>query len=118
MRFSISKMSKIRNLAILVTAFCVFWIYLGSLINFHQHHIFGRTLMSNGVISKREESITIDLGHAMALGFFSPAVLNSSDLRARPLPVTAVCLSDHLPTMVVISGLLTDHNLRAPPQFS
>lgn len=39
------------------TAFFVFWIYLGSIINFHQHHLFGRNLMQQGVLCKREETV-------------------------------------------------------------
>ncbi|MDD3742846.1 MAG: hypothetical protein PHX54_04390, partial [Lentimicrobiaceae bacterium] len=46
----------IQKAGILATAFLLFWIYLGSLINFHQHHLWGRTLISLAVVNKRDKT--------------------------------------------------------------
>jgi hypothetical protein len=103
------------KIAILATAFVVFWIYLGSIINFHQHHIFGRTLMTQGILCKREETIQASVDMPVYL------VQHNSvgDITEMILPA---------PTLLVvseISGMDTEtapkaeiplfYGLRAPP---
>ena len=102
------------KLATLATAFFVFWIYLGSIINFHQHHIFGRTLMPQGVLAKREEKqISADL----PVISFSLDSCESQQLVLLPEPMVfhintgAVTLQSILSEGESLSG----HGLRAPP---
>lgn len=102
------------KLATLATAFFVFWIYLGSIINFHQHHIFGRTLMPQGVLAKREEKqISADL----PVISFSLDSCESQQQVLLPEPMVfhintgAVTLQSILSEGESLSG----HGLRAPP---
>jgi hypothetical protein len=105
---------KTLKFATLATAFFVFWIYLGSIINFHQHHIFGRTLMPQGVLAKREEKqISADL----PVISFSLDAFESQQQVLLPEP-----LEFRIDTGVVtLQSILSDgeclsgHGLRAPP---
>lgn len=106
---------KLSRIAILATAFFVFWIYLGSIINFHQHHIFGRTLMPQGILAKREDSLQIDNQLPVYIVFSSI----SCDQEEHLIPEPAW---KEIKTANVIHNLLSPkaesplfHGLRAPP---
>jgi hypothetical protein len=109
---------RIAKIAILATAFLVFWIYLGSLINFHQHHIFGRTLIPNGILSKREESLVVS-NDLPSLDFFhAPDVCIDEIENALKLQFSEISLPDYCPLTIIVIGIPADHGLRAPPLVS
>lgn len=106
---------KTMRIAILATAFFVFWIYLGSIINFHQHHIFGRSLMPQGILAKREETIQVSLDLPFYLMHFTASVDHPEQLLPEPslfLVEAASGVADRSVTGIVIQYF---HGLRAPP---
>jgi hypothetical protein len=48
-----SATSKLRKLILIGWALAVVWIYLGNLVNFHQHHIWGKQLIPVAYSSTR-----------------------------------------------------------------
>lgn len=106
---------KMSRIAILATAFFVFWIYLGSIINFHQHHIFGRTLMPQGVLCKREDTAPVaDELPAFVLHFTSGAVQAETKVPEPSVKrINAVAVA--VDPLVSGSGIPDFHGLRAPP---
>jgi hypothetical protein len=106
---------KIYRFAILATAFFIFWIYLGSIINFHQHHIFGRALMAQGILCKREDSIqTADEAPVYIVLFSFTSGLNEKSL---PEPAWKVIKTANVIHNLLApkSGIPLFHGLRAPP---
>jgi hypothetical protein len=58
---------------ILLWAFAIGWFYLGSLINFHQHHIWGKSLIPQINSCSRNKSKTApDYGNDETVGFHLP----------------------------------------------
>jgi len=53
MRFLSSITSILRKTILIGWAFAVLWIYLGNLVNFHQHHIWGKQLIPVACSSTR-----------------------------------------------------------------
>lgn len=101
---------------LLATAFLVFWIYLGSLINFHQHHIFGRTLISMGIVNKREETAMVS--HEKTLPFFLASALMTERQEESALHCyTLIIRNTEVPLHAVQSALHRTPGLRAPPLF-
>ncbi|KAF0200577.1 MAG: hypothetical protein FD170_3326 [Bacteroidetes bacterium] len=110
--------TRIGKIAILATAFLVFWIYLGSLINFHQHHIFGRTLIPAGILSKREETLIVS-NDLPSLDYFQAQNVCIQELEiALKLQFSEISLPDYCPLAVIVIGIPADHGLRAPPLVS
>ncbi|MDY0104363.1 MAG: hypothetical protein RBS07_15615 [Lentimicrobium sp.] len=107
--------SRIGKVAIVGTAFLVFWIYLGSLINFHQHHIFGRTLIPAGIVSKREESLHISNSLPSFDSFLSPVIPAGQAEIMLQLQFSDIIFPNYCPLQFIISGIPGNHGLRAPP---
>ena len=108
---------RIQKVTLLATAFLVFWIYLGSLINFHQHHIFGRTLISTCIVNKREETVLVS--HEKTLPFFLSCALlpdqeEGSGLRSFSLTQRYT----EAPVITAQSATYRTPGLRAPPLFA
>jgi hypothetical protein len=104
----------LQKATLLATAFLVFWIYLGSLINFHQHHIFGRTLISMGIVNKREETLLVS--HEKTLPFFLasallPELQDGPGLRC----FTFIIRNFEAPIPTIHRALHRTPGLRAPP---
>ncbi|MCD6658858.1 MAG: hypothetical protein LT105_01725 [Lentimicrobium sp.] len=106
------------RVALLATAFLVFWIYLGSLINFHQHHIFGRTLIPNGILSKREETITVSQELPSLINFLLPADVPESCNHLPVVEFTDVTIPTHSFIAFISIGIPASHGLRGPPAQS
>lgn len=103
------------RVAIFATALLVFWIYLGSLINFHQHHIFGRTLITNGILCKKEETPEVS-PELPSLDFFQSTPIadsNSDDLIYSVF--SEILLSGKCLPLVSSIGVPACNGLRAPP---
>jgi hypothetical protein len=107
--------SRIGKAAIVGLAFLVFWIYLGSLINFHQHHIFGRTLIPAGIVSKREESLHISNDLPSLDSFLSPVIPARQSENSLKLYYSVVFLPDYCPFQYSVIGIPANNGLRAPP---
>ena len=103
------------QVAIIAMASVVFWIYLGSLINFHQHHIFGRTLTSKCIVNKREESELTSGDLPSIDSFLSLAILVDQTTKTLKLQFTGIFLPDFCPVAVILMGIPACHGLRAPP---
>lgn len=107
---------KISRIAILAVASMVFWIYLGSLINFHQHHIFGRNLMPQGILAKREESVLAAAANLHAFPvLFSLDFLNTGSLLESPVELSLLTEPGICSVISIKSGLPIYHSLRGPP---
>ena len=52
-----------KRAALILWAFAVLWIYIGSLVNFHQHKIWGRPLLPQLLFCKRDKEKSFDLLH-------------------------------------------------------
>lgn len=107
--------SRIGKVAIIGLAFLVFWIYLGSLINFHQHHIFGRTLIPAGIVSKREETLDISSDLPSLDSFLSPVISAGQIENSLKLQFSAILLPDYCPLQFAVAGITANNGLRAPP---
>ena len=103
------------KVAIVAMASAVFWIYLGGLINFHQHHIFGRTLVSQGIVNKREESELTSGDLPSIDSFLSPVIPVDQTEKTLKLQFTTVFLPDFSPLSIILIGIPACHGLRAPP---
>jgi len=106
---------KLAKPAILATAFFVFWIYLGSIINFHQHHLFGRALMSQGILCKREDSVNAGHDLPVYLVSFTAAGITAEQFVPEPLWVDVETGSGLVNVLAPKSGIPLFHGLRAPP---
>lgn len=102
-------------MAIVAMAFVVFWIYLGALINFHQHHIFGRILIPESIVNKREESELTLCDLPSIDSFLSPVIPVDQTAKTLKLQFTRIFLPDFSPLAVILIGIPASHGLRAPP---
>jgi hypothetical protein len=109
---------------ILLWAFAIGWFYLGSLINFHQHHIWGKSLIPQiNACSRNKSKTAAGINIDENAGFNLPANDFISDRQA------CVCFSFHEPAFIIVR-LNTIHShpcipnddgfafslLRGPPQ--
>lgn len=106
---------RMEKVVILAMASAVFWIYLGGLINFHQHHIFGRTLISESIVNKREESALSSLDLPSIDSFLSSIIPDDQTEKILKLQFTGIFLPDFSPLAVILIGIPACHGLRAPP---
>lgn len=103
------------KIAILATAFVVFWIYLGSIINFHQHHIFGRTLMTQGILCKREETIQASVDMPVFLVQHNSVGDISEMVLPTPAPIIVSEISGMDNETASKAEIPLFYGLRAPP---
>jgi len=103
------------RIAALATAFFIFWITLGSIINFHQHHIFGRSLMPQGILAKRED--TINTAHELPVHvlLFTAASENPEAIVPVPACFTIGVVAGVVNNLAPKAGIPLFHGLRAPP---
>ena len=109
---------------LLIWAFAIGWFYLGSLINFHQHHIWGKQMIPQVNACSRNKSKTAPgYGNDETTGFHLPANDFNSDIQ------TSVGFSFREPTFVIttLNSILANpvipnddgfafSQLRGPPQ--
>jgi len=110
-----SLIRKFSRVVILTTAFLVFWIYLGSLINFHQHHIFGRSLMPQGILSKRDESLQAAANYQAFPVLVLMDLVPGDDLLQEPVELTLFSEPGTNNELTLKSGLPLCLPLRGPP---
>lgn len=110
-----SRIGKFSNIVIVTVAFLVFWVYLGSIINFHQHHLFGRNLMPQGILAKREDSAQAALSLQSFPVLLTDDFTQNSDLLQQPAELTIFSEYGTGHELSVKSGLPLYHSLRGPP---
>jgi len=99
----------------MVTAFFIFWLTLGSIINFHQHHILGRSLMPQGILAKREDTINVTLEHPVHLLLFSSSDGQNETILPAPACIPVETVSGLINDLTPKAGIPLFHGLRAPP---
>jgi hypothetical protein len=60
--------SKILKSFLYLWAAAVLWIYIGSLVNFHQHKIWGRPLLPQLLYAKRDKEQSLDFSKLLKSG--------------------------------------------------
>jgi hypothetical protein len=116
--------NKAQKHLLLIWAFAIGWFYLGSLINFHQHHIWGKQMIPQVNSCSRNKSKTAPgYGNDETAGFHLPANDFISDTQTSfgfifdepNLEIAgAYCLLAH-PVIQNNDGFAFSH-LRGPPQ--
>jgi hypothetical protein len=101
--------------AALATAFFIFWMTLGSIINFHQHHIFGRSLMPQGILSKREDTLNNTLELPVHVLLFSASAGHNETTVPAPAWISIEAASCMVNDLAPKAGIPLFHGLRAPP---
>lgn len=106
----------------LTWAFAIVWISLGSLINFHQHHLWRKQLIPQVVASlnKKDKSKFVvqfrqnqDSGNDNGIDLIAVSDVNTGSDSYYP-QVTLV-LPDQVNADLPATGLYRSHGLRAPP---
>ena len=113
-----------RKRLVLLWAFAIGWFYLGSLINFHQHHIWGKSLIPqiNACSRNKGKSLVMDKSGDTA-GFHLP--LNDDNTSAET--VQNIVFQDQACPAIALNPIFTDpflppnegsafSQLRGPPQ--
>lgn len=104
----------------LMWAVAVMWIYLGNIINFHQHHIWGKQLIPVAATSQRSKEKLLSIQHSGPTSnlkvhhvnlVFSEATAPVQLLSFSGDVVTIQLASDQLPHLAVPNF----NSLRAPP---
>lgn len=116
-----STTSVLRKAILIGWAVAVVWIYLGNLVNFHQHHIWGKQLIPVACSSTRykdEDSASFVKNDLNSKSF------NSSihfDFASPDYQVSIISYSEIVPSQIILSdapvlqqGLLA-FSLRGPP---
>jgi len=102
------------SLFLIFWALSVLYICVGSLVHFHQYKIYGKKLVAEVVISKREHEISVknaDAGSDLQSG--SPAVAADETITTRSAVVAFIA---HLPGILPVrTCCLSNSGLRAPP---
>jgi len=106
---------KLSRIVILAVASLIFWVYLGSIINFHQHHIFGRNLMPQGILAKREESVFAAANLQAFPLLQSDDFSDAAGLLQEPAEITLFSDYGSSQEITIKSGLPVFHSLRGPP---
>jgi hypothetical protein len=112
--------TKFQKRIILVWAIAIMWIYIGNIINFHQHHIWGKQLIPVAYTSNRskEKSIIKYLGfngHLSVDGNQSPFIINSCTQPAIMLYGNVAAVPFTYSNLFLTSFSLLGCPLRAPP---
>ncbi|MHC1706577.1 MAG: hypothetical protein AB9842_03525 [Bacteroidales bacterium] len=113
---------KIRNVIHIIWAFAILWISLGSLINFHQHHLWRKQLIPEVVASfnKKEKSKVV---HSIKQHQENS---NDNGIDQSAVPFTSSDSHNHYASVIILleadgfsddiaAGLTRSPGLRAPP---
>ncbi len=106
---------------LLIWAFAIFWFYLGSLINFHQHRIWGKHLIPavfTSTRSKQKEGIAVFASKTSSsvlskLTLHLVAILSIDNRQLSSGHRSTACFADK--TSGVTSEISVSRPLRAPP---
>jgi hypothetical protein len=109
-----------RKLIFIPWSISVFLLCVGSLINFHQYHIWHKPLLTEFVAYKRDSEKTPD--HFSLQNFFHPSTVHFIvlDAMCSPLPelrslLAFVCQVNYPACFAPVLLLPGVHGLRAPP---
>jgi hypothetical protein len=104
-------------------AAAILWIYIGSLVNFHQHKIWGRPLLPQLLYAKRDKEQSVDFNKLLKPDIPKSFNLDNFDLFTG-IPVS---LSTEYPDFssysyiiltantILAKRFISSHGLRAPP---
>jgi hypothetical protein len=114
---------KILKSFLYIWAAAILWIYIGSLVNFHQHKIWGRPLLPQLLYAKRDKEQSVDLNKLIIPGqsrdvkpgsfdhFIGIPVAYSNDYYNSPSSSEIAGTEETIP----IERFLSSNGLRAPP---
>ena len=105
---------------LLVWVFAIMWLHIGNIINFHQHHIWGKQLLPVAIVNSRSKEKSViqyqDIsGHLSFDGNHTPVINEAgflSDMRAN---TTFSKIITHPPFIISVTSCLNCRSLRAPP---
>ena len=115
--------SKILKSFLYIWAAAILWIYVGSLVNFHQHKIWGKALLPQLLYAKRDKEHTIDYNKLIKPD--PPKDINPNLDYFTGIP-PASPLNNYLPCSfsanlfgsaetILVKRLISSDGLRAPP---
>jgi hypothetical protein len=113
---------KILKSFLFLWAAAILWIYIGSLVNFHQHKIWGRPLLPQLLYAKRDKEQSIDYNKLIKPDF--PKDINPggfdyfAGITAAPPsgpldPASFSCITTA--TIIPLERFASSNGLRAPP---
>lgn len=116
-----STTSFLRRAILIGWAVAVVWIYLGNLINFHQHHIWGKQLIPVACSSTRykdENSASVVKNDNSSKSFdtslhfdFAPLAQQITHIAYFEIVSSSLCFTD---APILLAGIQA-HSLRGPP---
>jgi len=113
---------KINKAFLYLWAASILWIYIGSLVNFHQHKIWGRPLLTQLLYAKRDKEQSVDFKKLLDPG--SPKVItpDQSTIAGILQPGQRIALHATFPVIYSLSveffpvkEFILPSGLRAPP---
>jgi hypothetical protein len=114
---------KILKSFLFLWAAAILWIYIGSLVNFHQHKIWGRALLPQLIYAKRDKDQSIDYHKLIKpdlpkninpgnFDYFNAIPVSAS---FEYLPSSSSCYLNSTSEIVFIQRVVSTNGLRAPP---
>jgi hypothetical protein len=111
--------STFQKYILLVWAAAIMWIYIGNIINFHQHHIWGKQLLPVAAATSRSKEKSLargnDVQHSQLFKLSDPEIINIPDHRLSNPEIEVVPSSKPDVSRVHMVPIIGDHSLRAPP---
>ena len=115
--------SKILKSFLFLWVAAILWIYIGSLVNFHQHKIWGRPLLPQLIYAKRDKDQSIDynklikpdLPNNINPGNFNYFSLIPASLSTEYFISPSSCPFNSTAEIILIKRVVSSNGLRAPP---
>jgi hypothetical protein len=114
--------SKILRSFLFLWAAAILWIYIGSLVNFHQHKIWGKALLPQLIYAKRDKDQSIDYNKLIKPDL--PNNINPGDFdyfcaipafSSNGFFNSSSCDFCPAPEIILIRRVESSNGLRAPP---
>lgn len=101
-------------------AFTVLWIYVGNIINFHQHRIWGKQLLPVASYSTRSKENNLEIILKTEVSSFQAGILgkglcSSGATGIQPPPAFFSIISAPVELSLPVSCTQLAHSLRGPP---
>jgi hypothetical protein len=114
---------KILKSFLFLWAAAILWIYIGSLVNFHQHKIWGRALLPELIYAKRDKDQSIDYNKLIkpdlpkdinpgSFNYFSTTPVSSF---TEYFPSASYCHFSSTAEFLLLQRVVSSNGLRAPP---
>ena len=110
----------VRRRMILLCAVSILWIYVGNIINFHQHHIWGKQLIPVACTTNRTKEKAFEQQGNILKHHSQPGFINQESIQAAEQLTAA---SGEISSILVVpdkvynhsNGCIMAHALRGPP---